>query len=101
MRHIAALDVDKVPREDEFKFRERAQALVNKWHNTVNSQGGDQKAAVNGSSKANGAPAPDTAGSEGIAPLTAGADGAAGVNTGDMTMDTTLGDVTMMTDVTA
>ena len=99
MRHIAQLKDDKVPpRDDEFKFRERAQALVDKWHNTMNSSIGDSKAAVNGSSKANGAPAPDTAGSESIAPATAGLDG---TGARDLTMDTTLGDVTMATDIAA
>lgn len=32
MRHIALLTPDKVPRDDEFKFRDRANALVTKWH---------------------------------------------------------------------
>ena len=32
MRHIAALPAEKVPRDDEFKFRERAKVLVDKWH---------------------------------------------------------------------
>ena len=32
MRHIAALTPDKVPRDEEFKFRARAKALVDKWH---------------------------------------------------------------------
>lgn len=32
MRHIAALAPDKVPRDEEFKFRARAKALVDKWH---------------------------------------------------------------------
>ncbi|KAK7453182.1 hypothetical protein VKT23_011863 [Stygiomarasmius scandens] len=32
MRHITALDVEKVPKDDEFKFRERAKVLVDKWH---------------------------------------------------------------------
>jgi len=32
MRHIAALDVAKIPREDEFNFRGRANTLVEKWH---------------------------------------------------------------------
>ena len=32
MRHIAALPDAKAPRDGEFKFRERADALVKKWH---------------------------------------------------------------------
>ena len=35
MRHIAAQDDGKVPRDTEFKFKDRAQALVNKWHQTI------------------------------------------------------------------
>lgn len=100
MRHIAALGPDKVARDDEFKFRDRAQALVNKWHNTVNSAApaadGTMKAAMNGAVM-NGAPVPDSATSEGVL-ATGGMDGLA-VAAGDMTMDTTLGDMTMMTDV--
>ena len=52
MRHIAALTPDKVPRDDEFKFRERANALVDKWHKIigdVKEDGGPVSAAPNGS----------------------------------------------------
>ena len=31
MRHIACLDSSKIPREDEFHFKDRAQVLVDKW----------------------------------------------------------------------
>lgn len=37
MRHIAALEGDKIPRDAEFKFKDRAQALVNKWHQTIST----------------------------------------------------------------
>ncbi|KAI0929805.1 hypothetical protein AcV5_006673 [Taiwanofungus camphoratus] len=37
MRHIHALTPDKVPRDEEFKFRERAKALVDKWHDILNA----------------------------------------------------------------
>ncbi|KDR67039.1 hypothetical protein GALMADRAFT_216707 [Galerina marginata CBS 339.88] len=38
MRHIAALSDDKVPpRDEEFKFRARAKALVDKWHQILNA----------------------------------------------------------------
>jgi hypothetical protein len=36
MRHIALLPEDKVPRDAEFKFRERAKALVDKWCQLLN-----------------------------------------------------------------
>jgi hypothetical protein len=37
MRHIAALGEDKVPRNNEFNFLARAQTLVDKWHDILNS----------------------------------------------------------------
>jgi len=37
MRHIAQKDNSEIPRDDEFKFRDRAQALVNKWHQILNA----------------------------------------------------------------
>ena len=52
MRHINALPADKVPRDDEFKFRERAKALVDKWHEIISaskaSEGAVRKPATNG-----------------------------------------------------
>jgi hypothetical protein len=37
MRHIAVLDDDKIPRNAEFKFKERADALVKKWQQILNA----------------------------------------------------------------
>ena len=37
MHHIAALPEDKVPRDAEFKFRERARAMVDKWRQLLNA----------------------------------------------------------------
>lgn len=37
MRHIAILEPEKVPRDAEFHFRERAKALVDKWHQILNA----------------------------------------------------------------
>ena len=37
MRHITVLTDDKVPRDDEFKFRDRAKALVDQWHQVLNA----------------------------------------------------------------
>jgi len=37
MRHIAVLTEDKVPRDAEFHFRDRAKALVDKWHQILNA----------------------------------------------------------------
>ncbi|KAL7281370.1 hypothetical protein ACG7TL_004680 [Trametes sanguinea] len=49
MRHIYALSDDKVPRDDEFKFRERAKVLVDKWHDVLKANGApESKPATNG-----------------------------------------------------
>ena len=52
MRHIAALDPTSkpIPREAEFKFRERAKVLVEKWHSILGSKEGgkDKESGVNG-----------------------------------------------------
>ncbi|KAJ6553308.1 hypothetical protein B0H19DRAFT_1156151 [Mycena capillaripes] len=37
MRHINLLEPGKVPRDDEYKFRDRAKALVEKWHGILNA----------------------------------------------------------------
>lgn len=37
MRHIHALTPERVPRDEEFKFRERAKTLVDKWHDILNA----------------------------------------------------------------
>ncbi|KAI8992925.1 hypothetical protein BD414DRAFT_412571 [Trametes punicea] len=53
MRHIHALNDDKVPRDDEFKFRERAKVLVDKWHDILKANGApESKPATNGAHKA-------------------------------------------------
>lgn len=36
MRHIHALGMNKIPRNDEFHFRERAKVLVDKWAVLIN-----------------------------------------------------------------
>jgi hypothetical protein len=60
MRHIAALSTEKVPRDDEFKFRTRAKSMVDKWHAILGATKGNENAAegaVNGVSADTGAPA--------------------------------------------
>jgi len=37
MRHIHMQQPDKIPRDDEFQFRSRAKALVDKWHVIVSA----------------------------------------------------------------
>lgn len=66
MRHIHALPLERVPRDEEFKFRDRAKALVDKWHEILNANKANgtasegAKAATNGSSpSAKAADAPD------------------------------------------
>lgn len=56
MRHIHALSDDKVPRDDEFKFRERAKVLVDKWHDVLKTTNGapESKPAANGARKEDG-----------------------------------------------
>ncbi|KAJ7219657.1 hypothetical protein B0H12DRAFT_1241466 [Mycena haematopus] len=52
MRHIHRLDAINVPRDEEFHFRDRAQALVDKWNELLNSnspvdaKGGEDGEAV-------------------------------------------------------
>ncbi|KAF7790076.1 hypothetical protein EIP86_001026 [Pleurotus ostreatoroseus] len=53
MRHIHALPAEKAPRDDEYKFRERAKVLVDKWHDILNvskanGDGTVRKPAANG-----------------------------------------------------
>ena len=55
MRHIASKESDTIPRDDEFKFRDRAQALVNKWHQILNSANG---AGTNGKPSSSSAAKP-------------------------------------------
>lgn len=66
MRHIAILTPEKVPRDDEFNFRDRAKALVDKWHQILNANkpanghstshsgggGGSESGAANGTAAA-------------------------------------------------
>ncbi|KAF9050609.1 hypothetical protein BJ165DRAFT_1525828 [Panaeolus papilionaceus] len=40
MRHIAARSESDIPRDDEFKFRTRAKALVDRWHQILNTKAG-------------------------------------------------------------
>ncbi|KAF8317047.1 hypothetical protein F5887DRAFT_1066632 [Amanita rubescens] len=56
MRHIAVLSEDKVPRDAEFKFRERAKALVDKWHQILNANksNGAETVTTNGAAKGDG-----------------------------------------------
>ena len=51
MRHIYALPKEKVPRDDEFKFRDRAKVLVDRWHEVLSNKDKDatvRKPAANG-----------------------------------------------------
>ena len=54
MRHIHVLSDEKVPRDAEFKFRERAKVLVDKWHDILKANGAAEpaKPAANGARKA-------------------------------------------------
>jgi hypothetical protein len=37
MRHIAALSPEKIPRDSEFSFKDRAKVLVDRWQEVLNA----------------------------------------------------------------
>lgn len=37
MRHITAVPDERIPLDDEFRFRARAKSLVEKWHEILNA----------------------------------------------------------------
>ena len=61
MRHIAAQDPSKIPREEEFKFRDRANALVEKWQSVVNPTGATEGTNGNATKTDAETPAADAA----------------------------------------
>ncbi|KAJ7838514.1 hypothetical protein B0H14DRAFT_1083486, partial [Mycena olivaceomarginata] len=90
MRHIHLLEPGKVPRDEEFKFRDRAKALVDRWHGILNSNStGAPK--ENGHAKAVGEEGADEA-AESTAMDVSGAgegEGEGDLTAMDMTMDET------------
>ncbi|OAX41133.1 Tudor/PWWP/MBT [Rhizopogon vinicolor AM-OR11-026] len=89
MRHIAALSTEKVPRDDEFKFRTRAKSMVDKWHAILGaSKGSEVEGAVNGASADAGVPAEKKADNHQSSPVENGTTGppAADVSLADATM---------------
>lgn len=89
MRHIAALSTDKVPRDDEFKFRTRAKSMVDKWHAILGASKGNENTVE---SVVNGAPADANAAAEKKVDLMQ----TSTVENGPSNAaDTSLGDVTM------
>ncbi|CAA7270272.1 unnamed protein product [Cyclocybe aegerita] len=54
MRHIAAQPEEKVPRDGDFKFRARAKALVDKWHQILNANKPANGSPTSGQGQANG-----------------------------------------------
>jgi hypothetical protein len=61
MRHIHMQPSDKVPRDDEFHFRSRAKALVDKWHVilSANKEGGPGTNGTPAGSSPTAPPKPD------------------------------------------
>ncbi|KAF7305782.1 PWWP domain-containing protein [Mycena chlorophos] len=57
MRHIHLLEADKVPRDAEFRFRERAKALVDRWHMILNANKADDAKGEGAEKEVNGAAA--------------------------------------------
>ena len=52
MRHISLLPEEKVPRDAEFKFRDRANALVDQWRQLLYAnRPNDAEVAINGAIK--------------------------------------------------
>lgn len=54
MRHIHALAPAKIPRNEEFHFRERAKVLVDKWGVLINPAGGKTNGSKADTPVANG-----------------------------------------------
>ena len=100
MKHITAKGDSEVPHNEEYKFKDRAQALVNKWH----SFGGlNASGEVNGTKAGegehkengiiNGDAVPATTSTAAVEDQIK--DDAKENNAGDLTMDGTIGDITM------
>ncbi|THU87097.1 hypothetical protein K435DRAFT_867602 [Dendrothele bispora CBS 962.96] len=58
MRHIVALDAERVPKDEEFRFRERAKTLIDKWHQLL---GPSSTNKANGTGEATATNGPGTA----------------------------------------
>ncbi|KAJ8078334.1 hypothetical protein AAF712_002826 [Marasmius tenuissimus] len=95
MRHIAALKDNQVPKDDKFRFRERAKKLIDRWHVILETskeggvKGGKEINGANGAPTANGNHSPEQNLPNGA--LSPNREQGTGL-TGDMSM---LGDVTM------
>lgn len=61
MRHIYMQTPEKIPRDDDFHFRDRANVLVEKWHALMNA---NKDSVENGTAKVNGAVIKDAPSSE-------------------------------------
>lgn len=57
MKHIIALPEDRIPRDSEFKFRQRAAALVEVWQGVVESAKSADATAMQVDAKTEAAPA--------------------------------------------
>lgn len=102
MKHITAKSDTEVPHNDEFKFKDRAQALVNKWHTLggLNASGevngikpGDSEHKENGI--VNGDAVPPTTSTAAVEEQVTEDKELKDVNAGDLTMESAVGDVTM------
>ncbi|KAJ7041307.1 hypothetical protein C8F04DRAFT_156398 [Mycena alexandri] len=51
MRYIHLLPAGDVPRDDEYKFRDRAKALVDSWHTILNANKGGEGEAAGGATE--------------------------------------------------
>ncbi|EIN11168.1 hypothetical protein PUNSTDRAFT_118694 [Punctularia strigosozonata HHB-11173 SS5] len=118
MRHVTSKKDDEIPRNDDFKFKERAQALVNKWSTILSASKGsngtseEAKPAAHGDSmdvdkaekpeKANGTEEPKENAEAAEANGDAAADGDAkhDVSVPEPEPETEAGDVSALADVT-
>ena len=103
MRHITGKPDAEVPHNDEYKFKDRAQALVNKWHALNQSAEGEVNGKTEGEHKENGIVNGDAVPPTAATALTDEAKDEAKLPeaNGDITMTTVAGDVTMSEAVAA
>jgi hypothetical protein len=105
MRHVTSKKDDEIPRDEEFKFKERAQSLVNKWSTILNASKGANGSAEESKATANGdAPEADAKanGAEDDAEMTTanGAEATGDAKPNDAEAEANAGDTSVLADVT-
>lgn len=104
MKHITAKGDMEVPHNEEYKFKDRAQALVNKWHalgstgvGEVNGMKEDGKPESEHKENGivNGDAVPPTTSTDAVEEQIKDDVPKEADDAGDLTMDGTIGDITM------